>query len=152
MKTINTKTMKEYKGDKRTKEYREYKKNYLEAEAAASKGLGDVVEKFTEATGIKKFVDTVFNKLEKDCGCDERKEKLNYLFPNYRPNCLTEEEFNYLDERVGKRNQVSPEEQKALLSIYNRVFNERRVLTGCDSCFRDSIWKKLERVFIEYKS
>lgn len=152
MKTINTKTMKEYKGDKRTKEYREYKKNYLEAEAAASKGLGDVIEKFTEASGIKKVVDTVFNKLEKSCGCDERKEKLNYLFPNYRPNCLTEEEFNYLDQRVGKLNTVTVEEQKALLSIYNRVFNDRRELTACNSCFLNGVWKKLERVFNEYKS
>ena len=139
------KIMTEFKGDKRSKAYKEWKKNHKES----NKGLGDVVEKFTEATGIKKFVKFVAGD---DCGCDERKEKLNYLFPNYRPNCLTEEEFNYLDERVGKRNQVSPEEQKALLSIYNRVFNDRRVLTGCDSCFRDSIWKKLERVFIEYKS
>ena len=139
--------MTEFKGDKRSKAYKEWKKNHAEA----SKGLGDTVEKFTKATGIKKVVDTVFNKLEKSCGCDERKEKLNYLFPNYRPNCLTEDEYNYLSERVGKLNTITTEEQKALLNIYNRVFNDRRELTGCSTCFLNGVWKKLERIFNEYK-
>ena len=136
--------MKEFKGDKRSKGYKEWKKNHDKA----SKGLGDTVEKFTEATGIKAVVKFIAGD---DCGCDERKEKLNYLFPNYRPNCLTEDEYNYLEERVGKLNQVNPDTQKALLNIYNRVFNDRRELTGCDSCFLNNVWKKLERVFNEYK-
>ena len=41
--------MTEFKGDKRSKAYKEWKKNHSEA----SKGLGDSVEKFTEATGNK---------------------------------------------------------------------------------------------------
>ena len=41
-------------------------------------GLGDVVESITQATGIDKVVHAV---LGDDCGCDERKEKLNKLFP-----------------------------------------------------------------------
>ena len=35
-----------------------------------SKGLGDTIEKITTATGIKK-----------DCGCGERQDTLNRLFP-----------------------------------------------------------------------
>ena len=46
-----------------------------------SKGLGDSIEKFTKATGIKKVVDTVSKKVGKDCGCDKRKDTLNRLFP-----------------------------------------------------------------------
>jgi hypothetical protein len=42
-----------------------------------SKGLGDSVEKFTQATGLKRLVESV----SKDCGCQERKEKLNEMFP-----------------------------------------------------------------------
>ena len=38
-----------------------------------SKGLGDSIEKFTESTGIKSVVKYVFDKLGKDCGCDERR-------------------------------------------------------------------------------
>ena len=49
-----------------------------------SKGLGDSIEKFTKATGVKSIVDAV-NKLrgneKKDCGCGKRKAKLNKMFP-----------------------------------------------------------------------
>jgi len=46
-----------------------------------SKGLGDTVEKFTRATGIKKAVDVVSKAVGKDCGCNKRKDKLNKMFP-----------------------------------------------------------------------
>tara|TARA_R100000935_G_scaffold53462_1_gene81361 strand:- start:40 stop:195 length:156 start_codon:yes stop_codon:yes gene_type:complete len=43
-----------------------------------SKGFGDTVEKFTQATGIKKMVDTVS---KGGCGCSQRKDSLNRMFP-----------------------------------------------------------------------
>ena len=46
-----------------------------------STGLGDDVEKFTKATGIKKMVDTVSKGLDIPCGCESRKEALNKMFP-----------------------------------------------------------------------
>jgi hypothetical protein len=46
-----------------------------------SKGLGDTIEKITKATGIKKVVDTISKITGIDCGCDERKETLNDVFP-----------------------------------------------------------------------
>lgn len=46
-----------------------------------SKGLGDTVQKFTTATGIKKVVDTVAKAAGKDCGCGKRKDTLNRMFP-----------------------------------------------------------------------
>ena len=54
-----------------------YKLNYMEK----SKGLGDSIEKFTKATGIKKVVDTVSKTVKKDCGCGKRQNTLNRLFP-----------------------------------------------------------------------
>ena len=42
-----------------------------------SKGLGDTIEKFTKATGIKKLAD----KIPGGCGCNNRKNKLNEMFP-----------------------------------------------------------------------
>ena len=63
---------------------------------------------------------------------------------------LTEDEYNYLSERIGKINQVTVPEQKELLVIYNRVFKDNRELTSCSSCFLNGVWKKLERVFKEY--
>ena len=42
-----------------------------------SKGLGDSIEKFTQFTGIKKFVESMTN----GCDCDHRKNWLNKNFP-----------------------------------------------------------------------
>jgi len=44
-----------------------------------SKGLGDTIEKITEATGIKKAVKKITG--DDDCGCKKRKDKLNKMFP-----------------------------------------------------------------------
>tara|TARA_R110002051_G_scaffold54728_2_gene102304 strand:- start:246 stop:425 length:180 start_codon:yes stop_codon:yes gene_type:complete len=46
-----------------------------------SRGLGDSVERFTKATGIKKVVDTVAKATGKGCGCNKRKDALNRAFP-----------------------------------------------------------------------
>ena len=46
-----------------------------------SKGLGDTIEKITKATGIKAVVSGVSKALDKDCGCQKRKEALNKAFP-----------------------------------------------------------------------
>jgi hypothetical protein len=46
-----------------------------------SKGLGDSIEKFTTATGIKKVVDKVAKATGKGCGCGARKDTLNRVFP-----------------------------------------------------------------------
>ena len=58
--------------DKRTKAYKKRVKNHEQA----STGVGDTVQKITKATGIEKAVKFLAGE---DCGCDERKEKLNYL-------------------------------------------------------------------------
>ncbi len=60
-----------------------------------AKGLGDTIEQITEVTGIKKLVEFVAGE---DCGCEERKKKLNELFPYRNTNCLTEEEYTWLNE------------------------------------------------------
>ena len=43
-----------------------------------SRGLGDSIEKFTQATGIKKVVEKVAGR---DCGCNKRRDSLNRTFP-----------------------------------------------------------------------
>jgi hypothetical protein len=50
-------------------------------EQEKSKGLGDTIAKITEATGIKKVVETVAKATGKDCGCGKRQDTLNRLFP-----------------------------------------------------------------------
>jgi hypothetical protein len=46
-----------------------------------AKGLGDTIEQFTRATGIKRVVDKVAKAVDKDCGCGERRDTLNRTFP-----------------------------------------------------------------------
>ena len=132
-----------YQGlDKRSKEYKQWKKSQK------SEGLGDIVEKITEATGIKKAVKWLAGD---DCGCDERKEKLNNLFPSrYKAQCLQEGEYKWLDKwfKVGK-GVMRPTEQKEMLIIYNRVFNARQQFTTCSSCLRDII-KRMDQVYQAY--
>ena len=45
------------------------------------RGLGDKIESFTKATGIKKMVDTVSQGLNIPCGRSQRKDYLNKMFP-----------------------------------------------------------------------
>lgn len=45
-------------------------------------GLGDLVAKVTEVTGIKAVVEAVAGE---DCGCAQRQQKLNEMFPFNTP-------------------------------------------------------------------
>lgn len=48
-----------------------------------SKGLGDTIDKVTTVTGIKSVVKAVTKVVtgDDDCGCEERRKKLNEMFP-----------------------------------------------------------------------
>ena len=46
------------------------------------RGLGDSIERFTRATGIKSLAQYGARMVgKKDCGCNKRKEALNKAFP-----------------------------------------------------------------------
>jgi hypothetical protein len=112
-----------------------------------SKGLGDTIAKITEATGIDKLVKFIAGE---DCGCDERKEKLNKLFPYAKPQCLTEDEFNTLDTYFKQNtNTLTSNEQRSLIAINNRVLNQRLTFSTCSSCLRDLV-SKLRIIHAEY--
>jgi len=46
------------------------------------RGLGDKIESFTKATGIKRIVDNVSQGLNIPCGCSQRRDYLNKMFPS----------------------------------------------------------------------
>ena len=82
--------------------------------------------------------------------CDERKAKLNSLFPYRKPECLLKDEHEYLSEWfTEKRYTMKPTEQKELLRIYNRVFKVNMQPTSCGSCLRD-VMNKLEILYNSY--
>ena len=117
-----------------------------------AKGLGDTIEQFTEATGIKAGVEKLAEAIGWDCGCDKRKQALNQMFPYRKINCLNEEDYEYLNYWFSiDRHQVSILEQTKLREIYYNVFEERLEQTSCESCWRDYI-SRIRKVYIEYKN
>ena len=113
-----------------------------------AEGLGDTVENILEVTGIAKVAKWV---LGEDCGCEERKQKLNDLWRYTKPECLTEDEYKYLDEFfTNLKSSVSPNQQRELLKIYNRVFKQRMQPTSCGSCVREIV-NKLNKLYAIYK-
>ena len=117
-----------------------------------SAGLGDSIEKLTEVTGIKKVVEMFSEATGIDCGCDERKEKLNNLFPyNRNINCLNESDYNKLTKYLSaQQTTLTPIEQQEVSDIYFNVFNYRLQISSCASCWKGKL-DELRRVYNEYK-
>jgi len=114
---------------------------------AADKGLGDTIEKITEATGIKAVVDTVAKVLDTDCGCKARKETLNKVFHNRKLNDLSDDDYSYLSQYFAEtRSSVRPSEQKELVRIYNNIFNAKRVVSTCGPCVAGLV-RELKRIY-----
>ena len=120
--------------------------------APKSKGLGDSIEKFTEATGIKAVVETVTKAVGiEDCGCDERKSMLNKIFPYTNVKCLTDNEFKWLDAFYKtRRSKLTHQEQVKMVSIHNRVLASRREVSSCGSCVIEMV-NIMKRLYLEYK-
>ena len=116
-----------------------------------SKGLGDTIEKITKKTGIKKVVEKVSEVTGIDCGCDERKAMLNKMFPYRNKECLTEDEFQWLDKfYTSRKSTVTHEEQIKMVEIHNRVLASTRKVSSCGSCVRDMV-NIMKRLYLEYK-
>ena len=141
--------------DKRSKDYREYKEwkalkaSYNELKESVSnkpEGLGDTIAKVTGAIGLDKAVKAIVGE---DCGCDERKEKLNKLF-NYRKlECVNEEDFAYLTNFFkGNPSKVTHSQKVRLIGIYNFAFNQNEKLTTtCRTCI-SRITKNLKKYLV----
>lgn len=78
------------------------------------------MEKITEATGIKSLVKFIAGE---DCGCDERKDKLNKLFPYKQPLCMTEKEYNNWSAFREKDSEVLQKSELDLIAtLHARLF------------------------------
>ena len=108
------------------------------------KGLGDTVEKVLKATGIDKVAKKV---LGDDCGCEERKKKLNQMFPYARP--FTEDELSIYETVLPrlKKGTISGADQAILIKLYNKVFNANKKPSSCGSCVQQTL-AKLAKVYI----
>jgi hypothetical protein len=110
-----------------------------------SKGLGDSIEKALKATGIDKVAKKV---LGDDCGCEERKEALNKMFPYAKVRQFTEDEMSIYESvlpRIGST--VKREDQAILVKLYNKVFNSNKKPSSCGSCVQQTI-AQLAKVYV----
>jgi hypothetical protein len=110
-----------------------------------SKGLGDSIEKALKATGIDKVAKAV---LGDDCGCEERRDKLNKLFPYGKVRQFTEDELKIYEDTISKikGSTIKGEEQAILVKLYNKVFNENKKPSSCSSCVQQTL-TKLKKVY-----
>ena len=128
--------------DKRTKAYKDWKAN----QEKASEGLGDTIAKVTEATGIKKAVKFLAGE---DCGCDERQERLNRIFKYNNPECLNQQEYEYIADWIESgKDQLNSKQLKEMNVIYNRVFKKK---FKCQKCSAPRMMKELVTYFNGYK-
>ena len=145
--------------DKRSKDYREYKEwkaskrsegyNKLKQNVETqSKGVGDTVAKITKATGVDKLVKFIAGE---DCGCDDRQVQLNKLFSYKKINCISEDDYTYLNDFINSNPRKATYNQRVrLIKIHNNVFNTNQRDTSCEPCMI-GIVKKLKKYLEVYK-
>ena len=108
-----------------------------------SKGLGDSIEKALKATGIDKVAKKV---LGEDCGCEERKESLNKMFPYNKVRQFTEDEMKIYEEVIDRtKGTITGQDQSIMVKLYNKVFNANKQTSSCGPCVRETL-AKLKKV------
>lgn len=128
--------------DKRTRAYKEWKKAF---DKQNSIGLGDLVERFTEETGIKRAVEFIAGE---DCGCDKRKEKLNKIRFRYRPvRCFTENQYNRWADFRNKKGDLNNEDIILIHECFEQLFALTFKRLNC--CYEQYI-KEIDKVYEAY--
>jgi len=145
-----------YKGDKRSREYKELKK--LAELESQSNGVGDTIEKVLKFTGVKQAIQYISGS---DClPCDERRKKLNAMLPYgeaKQVRWFTSEELAEYETFKNNRNKDRWEVDQinTLFRLYAEIFNRRyNIKRMCGSCMGTAnILKKvtldLDRIYNE---
>ena len=113
-----------------------------------SKGLGDSIAKITKATGIDKLAKTI---LGEDCNkCEERRKKLNQMFPAFKNiRQFTEDELKIYDEvipLIEKKGNITREQKPIVNALYKGVFGNNPQWKSCSPCNK-RIMDNLKKVY-----
>jgi len=115
-----------------------------------SKGLGDTIAKITEATGIDRVVKAVVGD---DCGCDERREKLNKMFPYVKETLTMTPDQISIYERIRPerlKGSTTREVAETLRVLRNSILKRNDKKIGCGSCAKGIMqrwFSDLEKVY-----
>lgn len=100
-----------------------------------SKGLGDKIAAVTKATGIEKVVKTFFGD---DCGCDERRDRLNKMFPSRKVEQMNEEQIVFFRDVIQVKYRthanLGRDIGEKFYQLYQDVFGVKKTKTSCSSC------------------
>ena len=112
-----------------------------------SKGLGDKIAAVTKATGIEKVVKTFFGD---DCGCDERRDRLNKMFPSRKVEQMNEEQVAFfrdvLQVKYRTHANLGRDIGDKFYQLYQDVFGVKKTKTSCSSCNK-SMYIELLKVY-----
>ena len=115
------------------------KKNETRRKFTESQGLGDTIQKLTKATGIEALVKFIGGD---DCGCKERQEKLNKIFPYRKPLCMTEGEYDWWTHfKKVNDTTLAPMEANKIAEMWSRIFQSKVVKKPC-SC-NPKTWQEM---------
>jgi len=113
------------------------------------RGLGDTVETIIKATGLDKLVSD-------DCGCEERKRKLNELLPyRYKARCVTPEEVEqWKDFKSELQIRIAHDKIIFVCDLYASIFNKQTwyPCSGCSPKPLINMINRLDVVFDEFKT
>jgi len=109
-------------------------------------GLGDKVAAITKATGIEKIVKTFFGD---DCGCIERRDRLNKMFR--RPvKMMDAAQRKFFEEEIMARYKKSQNLTRhvgdAFYKLYEDLLNKKKSRTTCASCNKN-IYIELLKIY-----
>jgi hypothetical protein len=100
-----------------------------------SKGLGDKIAAVTKATGIEKVVKTFFGD---GCGCDERRDRLNKMFPSRKVEQMDEEQVAFFRDVIQVKYRthanLGRDIGEKFYQLYQDVFGVKKTKTSCSSC------------------
>ena len=161
---VTKKDLKNFKGDKRGKKYKKMKLAYeksIETKNVDDVGVGTTLEKVFKATGISKLVE-VFTPEGEDCGCSERKRRLNNS-PTFNASqkpkrCMDKAMLEAYDNFVQSRevDKWSAEESKLVFNTYEWVFalryDTKRMCANCNGTANilKMITASLDKVYESY--
>lgn len=116
----------------------------------AVRGVGDVIEKVTTATGIKKVVDFVSGK---DCNCKENQKKANLALPfRFKARCLTEKEYNTWKEFTKIRTlKITSDQIKMICRMFADIFN-RQYFEPCLNCSPKPVIDMISKIDVVYNT